>query len=223
MRKLLPALLLASCAFYPVATPAAEFDAETELLIRCGAGYMIVAEDDELMDSEADAENLRSMGLMLLQQADSMLIEQGLDGDAREAAGERLATEVATALEAKTDPGFETSQCTALLEAAAAEPAESKAPEVGTSEEIDKLMTCGAGFYVTAEASKEEGDEDTARNLGALAETLIGRADQLMIDAGMGEEARFELSKQYGQQVGETIYAGEELAYDWETCANLAY
>ena len=222
MRRLLPALVLASAAFHPGAAPAAELGAEAELLIRCGAGYMIVADDHGMMDTEEEAENLRAIGLTLLEQADAMLTEQGLDGDAREQAGEQLALEVADALEQDTDPGFEAAQCTALVEAAA-QAAGGDGPAVGTSEEIDRLMTCGAGFYVTAEAAREEGDEDTARNLGALAETLIGRGESLMIESGMGDEARFQVSKLYGQQVAEKIYAGEELAYDWDTCAALAY
>ena len=84
-------------------------------------------------------------------------------------------------------------------------------------------MTCGAGFYVTSESAKEEGDADTASSLGALAETLIGRAEELMIADGMGDEARFQVSQLYGEQVATKIYAGEELAYDWDTCASLAY
>jgi hypothetical protein len=224
MRKLLPVLLFAAGALYPSASPALEMDADTELQIRCGSSYMLLADQDETLNAE-DAEILRSIGLGLLEQADATLAAQGVDGDARERVGAELATEVMNALAEKTDPGFETAQCTALVDAWVEAQSEAGPGTAATAnaEEIDKLMTCGAGFYVTSESAKEEGDEDTARNLGALAETLIGRAEALMIEDGMDDEARFELSKRYGQQVGTKIYAGEELAYDWDTCASLAY
>jgi hypothetical protein len=224
MRKLLSVFLLAAGALHPSATQALEMDADTELLIRCGSSYMVMADNDETLSAE-DSEILRTVGLGLLEQADAALAAQGVDGDAREKAGAELATEVINALAAKTDPGFETAQCTALVNAWVEAQADSGAGPVETAneEEIDKLMTCGAGFYVTAESAKEEGDDDTARNLGALAETLIGRAEALMIEDGMDDAARFELSKEYGQRVAAQIYAGEELAYDWDTCANLAY
>lgn len=222
MRCLFPALVLALGTFSPTATVAVELDAETELLIRCGAGYIIVANDDAYMDTAEEAENLRGIGLHLLEQADAILTAQGVSDADREKAGADLTTEVAEALDANTDPGFETAQCVALVEAAVKAAAGPDAPDIVSSEEVDKLMICGAGFYVTAEAAKEDGDAETAGNLGALAEILIGRAEALMIEAGMDEQARFELSQRYGQMVGETIYAGEELSYDWETCAMLA-
>src|SRR5690606_38770990 len=222
MRKLLPALLLASAALLPGAAPAAGLGADAELLIRCGAGYMFVAADDEVVDDQAEADNLQGAGVALLEQADDLLVERGFDGDAREKIAFDLATEVASALEAETDPGFEVPQCAALVEAAAAA-VDQETSSSANSEEIDRLMTCGAGFYVTSESAKEEGDADTASSLGALAETLIGRAEELMIADGMGDEARFQVSQLYGEQVATKIYAGEELAYDWDTCASLAY
>jgi hypothetical protein len=224
MRAFLPALLLATALLLPAPVAAVEMDDKTELLIRCGAGYLLVADDDELMGSEQEAEKVRGLGMMLLEQADAILTAAGVGGDEREQAGADLATEVAAAFASDTDPGFESTQCLALLEAA--EKPEPEAPDASAaaqSEEIDKLMTCGAGFYVTSEAAREDGDDDTARNLGSLAETLIGRGEELMIEAGMGDDERFQVSKLYGQQVAERIYAGEDLAYDWDTCAALAY
>ena len=199
---------------------AAEIDAATDLLLRCGAGYFLVAADPRLVSSEEEATTLRGMGEQLLTRADGTLAEMGLTLAEREEIGARYTTEVATAFANDTDAGFDPSDCAAQV--VGAEDAEAAAAAKARTDEIHKLMTCGAGFMATARASEESGDLETAANLQTLGTTLVGRADDLMVEAGMGDAARQQLGQLYGEDVGTKINAGEDLAYDWDACAALA-
>lgn len=216
MQRTVPALL-ALGMLMSAPTQAAEIDATTELLLRCGAGYLLVAEDPSLVSSAEEAAMLRGMGEKLLTRADGTLAGLGLTVAEREEIGGRYTTQVATALANDTDAGFDPSACIAQVV-----DTDSAAAATARNDEIDKLLTCGAGFLATAQATKDSGDIETAANLEALGNALSGRADDLMVEAGMGDAARQQLGQLYGEDVGSKINAGKDLAYDWNTCAALA-
>ncbi|MDB5473940.1 MAG: hypothetical protein JWP99_1243 [Devosia sp.] len=88
---------------------------------------------------------------------------------------------------------------------------------------IDMLMTCGAGFILSAQSLEETGQEADAAMLEQLGTNLINAGEELMVQSGLAEEARFQISKMYGEQVGKKMRAGEDLSYDWDTCAAIDY
>ena len=88
---------------------------------------------------------------------------------------------------------------------------------------IDMLMTCGAGFILSAQSLQETGESTDAAMLEQLGTNLVGAGEDLMVESGLGQDARFQISKMYGEQVGQKMRAGEDLPYDWDTCATIQY
>lgn len=221
MLKFAPVLALTMSAMISTCAQALETDVDHEVLLRCGAGYLVAADNESVVE---DAESLRHIAQFLFERADEVMTDLGLPPDEQEKLGHDIGFAIAKAYAEKAaDPGFDADQCLALVDAFAAQAdSDAIAAATGGSGEIDKFMTCGAGFYITAEAAKEDGDAETADSLGTAAGILLGRAEEMMIEAGMGEAARHQLGQLYGRQINEKIKAGEELAYDWETCAELA-
>lgn len=216
MLKILPVLALAAtCLCVP--SYAAEDD-QTDLALRCGAGYLLMADDDSIAATAEDKDTLRTFGRVLITKGDTALAEAGMSEQERADLGYKITAEVDAALENDADPGFAPEECLAMVEAEAAK------VEIPVDEErdarIDLLMTCGAGFLVSAGSLTEQGEEADAAMLEQLGTSQIEAAEELMIAAGLGDDARFQVSKMYGEQVGTQMAAGEDLAYDWDTCAN---
>jgi hypothetical protein len=80
-------------------------------------------------------------------------------------------------------------------------------------------MTCGTMFNMVAQTAKEDEDAEKASEYEGLKSRLLGRADELMAESGMDKPSRDQTNQLYGDQVIKSIKAGEDLAYDWETCA----
>ena len=129
----------------------------------------------------------------------------------RASLGFQVMAEVDGAFESGRDTGLTADACLAFL---ADEPSEADAGTAERDRQIDMLMTCGAGFYASAENLRAQGETADADMLELLGLAQVDTAENLMIAAGMGEEARFQLSKLYGVQVGTKVQNGEELAYD---------
>lgn len=218
MRRIIPALMLGLSASLPAPCLAVELDSATDLLLRCGSAYVLMATDPQVVSSEEEATNMRSIGEALIVQADAQLSGLGADVAEREKIGQRIAMDVATALANDTDPGFKTDQCTALI--LKDNPEAAKAVDVRNNE-IDKLMTCGVVFRLVAQAAKDDEDPVQAAEYEGLGNKLISRADGLMVESGMSEQSRHKLGALYGEQVAKSIKAGEALNYDWDTCAQI--
>ena len=155
----------------------------------------------------------------MLGDADSVLAAQGVTEPARRKIGRDYTTEVAEAFANEQSPGFEPVAC---LEAAGlAQPAAPAMSEEEREALLDQLMTCGAGFYITSEQSRTDGKTDDADMLALLSTKLLDRADEVMIEGGMGETARHQIGELYGKQVAEKLRDGKPLAHDWDTCATL--
>lgn len=218
MLKLLPVLALAATCLCTPASFAAEGEDQLDLTLRCGASYLLMADDDTLAPTEEDKDTFRTFGTVLLTKGDAALAETGMSEQERADLGYKITAEVDEALQNNTDLGFNPDDCLALIEAEAAN-AGTPVDEARDAK-IDMLMTCGAGFLASAGALTEEGEEADAAMLEQLGTAQIEAAEELMIESGLGDEARFQISTMYGEQVGTKMAAGEDLAYDWDTCAN---
>lgn len=212
MHRGLLCLALGLGALLPLPAQAATMDEPTKSHLRCGSAYLLVADDPEMDNTPEEAARLQQMGEVLMIRADAMLTELGMDAAERERLGGHYAAEMDAVLSDELDIGFDPSVCAELV--AVAEAALREA-------EIDKLMVCGAGFLATAQITKTDGDAETAEKLEAVGNRLLERGDDLMVEAGMGESDRYELGRSYGKTVWTKIFAGEALAYDWESCAAL--
>lgn len=199
------------------AAETAEIDAVMDLQLRCGTGYLLIADDPNMNNTEEEASSFEEMGTVLLNEADRVLTEQGVSSTERENIGARYMGEMQVALEGD-DLGFDPEQCPKL-----AADAQTTAEAAALEAEIDKHMTCAVGFLSAARVKAEEGDAKTAADLEALADKLGGIGDDLMVEAGYGEKARYQIGKLYGESVGAKFNAGEELEYDWDTCAALGF
>ncbi|MBD8067067.1 hypothetical protein IC608_16475 [Devosia sp. PTR5] len=220
MLKLLPALALVAVATVSPSL-AAEAEDRVDLLLRCGAGYLLIADDPSIAETEEDKQTFTDYGTALLTMADRALAEAGVSEAEREATGFRIMGEVDTAMENGTDAGFEPEECLPLLKTEKTKATPS--PEDLRDAKIDMLMTCGAGFILSSQTLQEQGEEADAAMLEELGNNHINAAEELMIQSGLGEEARFQISKMYGEQVGTKMRAGEDLPYDWDTCATIEY
>ena len=212
MNRILPCLLLSVGLMQPVPLQAVEIDAAIDLHLRCGAGYLLVADDPEMNNTADEAETLREMGRTLLGHADSVLSGLGASEAERQQIGMRYAAEVDAALTRDTDLGFDPDDCAPLLATVQAHDLET---------EIDKYMTCGTAFLVAAGISQQAGDAETAADLEALGDQLVGRGDDLMVEAELAETARYQIGQMYAESISAKINAGEELDYDWDSCAAL--
>lgn len=220
MLKSLPAVVLTTtCLLTP--SLAAEAEDQAELMLRCGAGYLLIADDRSIAETEEDKQTFTSLGTVLVAMGDKALEDAGVSAAARAAAGFRITSEVDAAMQNGTDPGFDPDHCMPLLEGEHTQAASGDEDE--RDAKIDVLMTCGAGFLLSAETLLEQGDEANAAMLEQLGTNQITAAEELMTEAGLGQQARFQISKMYGEQVGTKMRAGEDLAYDWDTCATLEY
>lgn len=214
MKRIALVLPLALLCF---GTPAlaVEIPAPTEMLLRCGAGYLLVAEDAAMDNTAEEKANLRSLGETLLIRADGDLERLGLSVAEREATGTRYATAVAEAFASDTDAGFEAEAC--FEEATKRDAAALPAP-TAHAEEIDRLLSCAAAFMAAGRASADTAD---ATRLDALSQELAGRADDLMVADGIGAVARHQIGQLHGETIARKFHAGEDLPYDWDTCAAL--
>lgn len=212
MKTILPALLLGMALAFPLSAQAVEIDADTELQLLCGVGYLLVSADPAMENTKQEEARLRQMGETLLNLADDTLAAQNVSTAEREEIGRRYTLQVDAAFDNNTDLGFDPDQCAMLV---------ADAEATALDGEIDKYMTCGAGFLATAGVSQDAGDSETAAKLEALGEELANYAEELMVEAGYGEEARFQIGQMYGVSIGTKVQAGEELDYDWDTCAAL--
>lgn len=217
MNRKLAALLWGLSAAAANAAGAAEIDAVMDLQLRCGAGYLLIADNPEMNNTKEEAASFEEMGNLLLSEADRVLTEQGASRSEREAIGARYMVEMKVALDGD-ELGFDPEQCPKL---AAEAQTTSKAAELDA--EIDKHMTCGVGFLAAARVKEEEGEAETAVDLEALGEKLSSIGDDLMVEAGYSEKARYQIGRLYGESVGAKFNAGKELGYDWETCAALGF
>ncbi|HTM78759.1 MAG TPA: hypothetical protein VL133_14160 [Devosia sp.] len=213
MNRILPALLVGLSVLLPLPAQAAgAMDETTKLRLRCGAGYLLVAADPEMNNTPEEAVWLRQMGEALMIHADGLLQGLGMSTAEREQVGTHYMAEMDAAFTHDLDLGFEPELCVGLVaeaEAAAREGA------------IDKFMTCGAAFVLAAGIKQEEGDTETAKTLEDLGNRIIGRGENLMIEDGLDDAARYEIGKTYGRAIATKMKAGEDLAYDWDTCAGL--
>ena len=212
MNRMLSALFTGIAMVLPVPSQAAEIDGATDLQLRCGVGYLLVADDPDMNNTADEAAMLRQLGEKLLTQADGVLAEKGVPESEREQIGMRYMAEIDAALTNNSELGFDPNQCTSLV---------AEAEAAALDAEIDKYMTCGAGFLAAAAVSQESGDAETAASLEALGDLLAGHGDDLMVEAGFDDEVRFQIGQMYGESVSAKIKAGEELDYDWDTCAAL--
>lgn len=204
---------------------------EIDVLMRCGASYLLLADKQ---DAKEDQEMLENFGMTLLNRADEALAAKGMSEAERTDIGKDITSEANEFIERDELPGVTSEQCLAMLgfddaaatddkeEAAAAPAAEVATADAERDKKIDMLMTCGAGFLASAKAL-EATEKSDATMLEHLGTAQINAAEELMIESGMGEGARFQVSQLYGEQVGTKVAAGEDLAYDWDTCARLDY
>lgn len=220
MLKLLPVLALAAtCLSMP--TFAAEASSRADLMLGCGAGYLLIAGDPLIAKTEEEKLTFTNLGNVLSAMGDKALADSGMAAANRAARGFRIRSELEAAMESGTNPAFDPDDCLPLLEGE-----ETKAASVDEDERdarIDMLMTCGAGFIVSAQSLQEQGDDADAAMLEQLGTSHIAAAEDLMIESGLGKDARFQISKMYGEQVGTKMRAGEQLDYDWDACATLEY
>lgn len=213
MNRKLPTLLVALAALVANSAQAVEIDATMDLQLRCGVGYLLTARHPDMNNTADETASFEKMGNVLLDHADGALAEQGASLAEREDIGRRYRGEMEVTL-AGDDLGFDPEQCPIL--AAEAETAMLEA-------DIDKHMTCAVGFLAAARVKAEEGDTETAADLEALGDKLSGLGDDLMVEAGYDEKARYQIGKLYGESVGTKFNAGEDLEYDWDTCAALGF
>ncbi|MDB5623196.1 MAG: hypothetical protein JWR39_1759 [Devosia sp.] len=218
LKRLSLVAITAACLIVPAY--AQTIDPQTDLMLRCGAGYLLIADDETIAETAEDKETFTNFGNHLITLGDQALAADGMSESARADLGYRIMSEVDSALENGTDAGFEPEECLALLES---EQAKITGDQAGRDKRIDMLMTCGAGFIVSAEAMRAQGNEADAAMLEELGTNQINAAEDLMIEAGMNDDARFQVSKLYGEQVGTKMKAGDDLAYDWDTCAALEH
>lgn len=216
MQRFFLAFMLAAWAFLPAPAQAVELDSPTELLLRCGSGYVFLSAAPGGTGSAEEAAKLRSLGEALMMRADDNLARLGVSVSEREKIGERIGTEVAMAFVNDSDPGFTVEQCTSLV---FADDPEAAAAATARTNEIEKLMTCGAIFDLVAQTAKEEEDAGKASEYEDLKNKLFSRADELMVESGMDKPSRDQTSQLYVEQVVQSIKAGQDLTYDWETCA----
>lgn len=212
MKTILPALLLGTALALPLSAQAVEIDPDTELQLLCGVGYLLVSVDPAMENTKQEEARLRQMGETLLTLADDTLAAQNVSTEEREEIGRRYTLQVDAAFDNNTELGFDPDQCAVLV---------ADAEAAALDAEIDKYMTCGAGFLATASVSQDAGDSETAAKLEALGEQLANYAEDLMVEAGYGDDARFQIGQLYGESIGTKVQAGEELNYDWDTCAAL--
>lgn len=199
---------------------AMELRADLQQLLHCGAQFRVAADHESFEGSAADRDTTRDMGNLLLSQVDRVLAEAGMSEDERRQLGFEAMQETVRAFEADALP-VDANTCLDLVDAALAEA--SSGQDAARNEKINMLMTCGAGFYVSAQTLREEGETADADMLEQLAIAQIDAAEDLMIEAGMGDAARFQVSQLYGESTAEKLKKGEELDYDWDTCAALEY
>lgn len=206
-----------------LATPssAQQLDAETQLMLQCGAGYLIAAEHEDLEGTDADRQTLRDMGNFLLTQVDSMLAEGGMSEADRSQLGFDAMAEADRAIE-NDDASLDADECLELV-GSTLNRAEIAAADAEREKRIDMLMTCGGGFYASAQTLRAEGNTADADLLEPLGIAQINAAEELMIEAGLDDAQRFQISQIYGEQIGTQLQNGEDLAYDWDTCAALEY
>ncbi len=219
MLKFLTLLPVLALGFIAPAV-AQEIDAQTDLMLRCGAGYLLLADREDFDGTEEDKATLIGFGNYLITRADETLAAAGMPEAQRASLGYQVMAEIDGAFESGAETGLNADACMAFLEA---EQADADATTAARDQQIDMLMTCGAGFYASARELRDAGETADADLLEQLGLAQVEAAENLMIEAGMGEDARFQLSKLYGEQVGTKLQNGEDLAYDWDTCASLEY
>lgn len=209
-------MLLLGTAFHACAL---EIDEETELLLNCGTTFIIASENEKQPTSQTDA--LKSFGATLLAKAEANLVEQGATGEDLKRIGEEHTVGIATALGDGEDPGFEAEQCAALL-------LDHVPPEAAPVDfdritpEMDLVLTCGAGFFVTSSQLRRDGEEEDADMLLDFAGVLLERSESMLIAAGYDEEMRDLIGSTYGRRVAMTIGDGKDLSYSWDKCTEAA-
>jgi hypothetical protein len=197
-----------------------ELRADLQQLLHCGAQFRVAADHENFPGSAADRETTRDMGNLLLNQVDQALAEAGMSEDERQQLGFDAMQETMQAFEDDA-LAVDGDTCLNLVDVALA--GGSGGEDAVRNEKIDMLMTCGGGFYFSAQALREEGKTEDADMLEQLGIAQIDAAEDLMIEAGMGEAARFQVSQLYGESVSGKLQKGEELEYDWDTCAALEF
>lgn len=204
----------------PNASHAQQLDDETQRMLQCGAQFRYAAEHEDFEGSDANRASMRDFGNFLLNKADQNLIDSGMSEDDRERLGFDTMQQTMAAFETDTLP-VDADTCFEMVDQLMG------ADNAGGSDEntarIDMLLTCGAGFYASSIQLREGGEVEDADFLEELGVAQISAADDLMVAAGMSDNDRFEISKLYGEIVGEKLQNGEELDYDWDTCAQLEF
>ncbi|MBB4053985.1 hypothetical protein GGR20_003657 [Devosia subaequoris] len=212
MHKAIITFSALSTIFLPLAVQSAEIDETNDLRLRCGAGYLLIADMPEMNNTDEEIANFKRMAKSLLSHADEILAKQGVPGAEREEIGRRYTMEMDEVLTKDLDLGFEPEDCPDLV---------AEADAAALEAEINKYMTCGVGFMAAARVKQDEGDTKVAADLEALGTSLANRGDDLMVEAGYNEAARYQLGQLYGESIGAKFKAGEDLEYDWDTCASL--
>lgn len=195
---------------------AAEIDTVTDLRLRCGVGYLLISDMPEMNNTAEEAAAFKRMADSLLNHADNILAKQGVSVVEREEIGRRYTMEMDEVLTKDLDLGFEPESCPELVTEA-----DAAADAAALEAEINKYMTCGVGFLAAARAKHDGGETKVAADLETLGNQLANRGDDLMVEAGYNEAARFQIGQLYGESIGAKFNAGEDLEYDWDTCAAL--
>ncbi|MCP8885470.1 hypothetical protein NIM87_18370 [Devosia sp. XJ19-1] len=193
-----------------------EIDQTNDLRLRCGVGYLLIADMPEMNNTAEESAEFKRMSGSLLNHADTILAQQGISTAEREEIGERYTLEMDEILQKDLELGFDPEDCIDLVTES-----DAAAEAAALDAEIDMYMTCGAGFLAAARVKQGEGETKIAAELEALGTQLAGRGDDLMIEAGYNTAARHQVGQLYGQSAGEKFNAGEDLKYDWDTCAGL--
>ena len=216
MKNLLYSLCLSICLLPCASLNAAEIDTVTDLRLRCGVGYLLIADMPEMNNTAEETAAFKRMADSLLDHADNILAQQGVSVVEREEIGRRYTLEMDEVLTKDLDLGFEPESCPELVAEA-----DAAADAAALEAEINKYMTCGVGFLAAARAKQESGETKVAADLEAFGNQLASRGDDLMVEAGYNEAARFQIGQLYGESIGAKFNAGEDLEYDWDTCAAL--
>lgn len=193
-----------------------EIDQTNDLRLRCGVGYLLIADMPEMNNTAEESAAFKRMSGSLLNHADTILAQQGISTAEREEIGERYTREMDEILQKDLELGFDPDDCIDLVAEA-----DAVAEAAALDAEIDIYMTCGAGFLAAASVKQDEGETKIAAELEALGTRLAGLGDDLMIGAGYNKTARHQVGQLYGESVGAKFNAGEDLKYDWDTCAGL--
>lgn len=197
---------------------AIELERRTELLLRCGAAFMHISQDEEMMSSKQEAELNYNHALNLLTKADAELAARNVSEADREALGRKIGIEVTTALIRDEDPGFEGAECTALL---LEDNPEAAAKVRAQTEEIDNLLTCTVLFKLVTGIAQDEADLGKADEYAKLTQRTWERAEVLMVEAGFDQTARDHNRQLYEQSILAAIEAGQDLSARIDRCAEL--